>query len=193
MHAAHGEEKRFKHASSFSGRRRRQSTGDIDVTGRPDRQSYSRFSRHLLVVALSVALPSSTGVRASGTPLTIRGVLRQHHKVVLNLVGPYASEEDLAHGNPFLDYRFDVVYSTTTTTDDGPLGESDPVIHRVTVPGYFAADGNASESSAVSGNVWRCVFRPPTVGLWTATVTFAETQPAKDARNARLVSLTRNM
>ena len=89
--------------------------------------------------------------------------------------------------NPFLDYRFDILFSTTT--DDGLLGESVPsprlAVRRVTVPGYFAADGNASESSAVSGNVWRCVFRPPTVGLWTATVTFAETQPAKDARNAR--------
>jgi len=41
-----------------------------------------------------------------------------------------------------------------------------------TVPGYFAADGNASETSATSGNVWRAHFSPPALGEWNYRVSF---------------------
>jgi hypothetical protein len=40
------------------------------------------------------------------------------------------------------------------------------------VPGYFAADGRASESSATSGNRWRAHLSPDRPGRWTYAVTF---------------------
>jgi hypothetical protein len=40
------------------------------------------------------------------------------------------------------------------------------------VPGYFAADGDAADSSAVAGNVWRAHLSPDHIGTWTYTVSF---------------------
>ena len=40
------------------------------------------------------------------------------------------------------------------------------------VPGYFAADGNAAETSATSGSKWRVHFTPNITGEWTYTVSF---------------------
>ncbi|MBN2213644.1 MAG: DUF5060 domain-containing protein [Bacteroidales bacterium] len=37
---------------------------------------------------------------------------------------------------------------------------------RYTVPGYFAADGNAAETSSVSGSKWRAHVSPDKHGLW---------------------------
>ncbi len=42
------------------------------------------------------------------------------------------------------------------------------------VPGYFAADGNAAESSATSGNKWRVKFTPNEADVWTYSVSFLE-------------------
>ena len=38
--------------------------------------------------------------------------------------------------------------------------------------GYFAADGNAGESGAESGNLWRAHLSPDRVGQWAYTVSF---------------------
>ncbi|MGC9345025.1 MAG: DUF5060 domain-containing protein, partial [Bacteroidales bacterium] len=40
------------------------------------------------------------------------------------------------------------------------------------VPGYFAADGNAGETSATSGNTWKVHFAPPERGKWNYLVDF---------------------
>lgn len=40
------------------------------------------------------------------------------------------------------------------------------------VGGYFAADGNAAETGATSGNIWRAHFVPPAEGVWYYTVGF---------------------
>ena len=68
----------------------------------------------------------------------------------IDFQGPETSE--LAENNPFLNYRLDVVFST---------GE-----HRVIVPAFYAADGNAAESSADAGTIWRVNFRPDQEGDW---------------------------
>jgi len=39
-------------------------------------------------------------------------------------------------------------------------------------PGFFAADGDASESSAKAGNKWRVRFTPPEAGRWSWTSSF---------------------
>ncbi|MHC4168196.1 MAG: DUF5060 domain-containing protein, partial [Planctomycetota bacterium] len=40
------------------------------------------------------------------------------------------------------------------------------------VPGHFAADGDAANTSADSGNKWRVHFAPDAVGKWTYEVSF---------------------
>jgi hypothetical protein len=40
------------------------------------------------------------------------------------------------------------------------------------VPGFFAADGNAAETSATAGNQWHCNFAPDDPGVWTYSVVF---------------------
>ncbi|HEC03178.1 MAG TPA: DUF5060 domain-containing protein, partial [Phycisphaerales bacterium] len=40
------------------------------------------------------------------------------------------------------------------------------------VPGYYAADGNAADTSADSGNKWRVLFAPDATGQWKYKVSF---------------------
>ena len=40
------------------------------------------------------------------------------------------------------------------------------------VPGYYAADGNAADTSASSGNIWRVHFAPEEIGDWNFTTSF---------------------
>ena len=74
--------------------------------------------------------------------------------------GPFAHEHD-NQPNPFLDIRME----TKLTHADGTT---------YTVPGYFAADGNASESSAQSGTKWRTNFAPDRTGLWQYSVSIVK-------------------
>lgn len=89
---------------------------------------------------------------------TISGELKKWHKVTLDFAGPEVSESD--ENNPFVNYRFDVVFSHELS------GKS------YKVPGYFAADGNAGNTSAEKGNVWRVHFAPDETGLWGYKVNF---------------------
>ncbi len=86
----------------------------------------------------------------------IAGELMKWHKVTLTFSGPSASEE--ADTNPFLNYRMMVRFTN-----------GDEIID---VPGYFAADGNAAETGATSGNKWRVHFSPPKEGQWNYEVFF---------------------
>ena len=72
----------------------------------------------------------------------------------LTLNGPFAHELD-TQPNPFTDYRL----TLSCKHEDGEAS--------YTVPGYFAADGNAAESSAQSGTMWRAHFTPDRPGKWT--------------------------
>lgn len=90
----------------------------------------------------------------------ITGELKQWHNVVLTITGPHASETD-TDPNPFTDYRMDVVF----THESGSPS--------YTVPGYFAADGNAAETSADSGDKWRAHLSPDKTGNWNYQVLFS--------------------
>ena len=74
----------------------------------------------------------------------IEGELKQWHKVTLLIPGPETSE--YAEENPFLDYRLEVRFTNGTSS--------------CTVPGFYAADGRAGESSARQGAIWKVHFRP---------------------------------
>ncbi len=91
--------------------------------------------------------------------ITLRGELRQWHKVTLELAGPFARETGTAP-NPFTDLAFEVTFTHESGTPS----------HRV--PGHFAADGNAAETSADSGTVWRAHLSPDKPGKWTCTTSF---------------------
>jgi len=88
----------------------------------------------------------------------ITGELKTWHTITLTFDGPSASEYDFL--NPFLDYRLNVLFSNG--------------IQEFDVPGFFAADGNASETSARSGNKWRVHFCPPSEGVWNYNVIFVK-------------------
>ena len=90
--------------------------------------------------------------------VAIEGTLKRWHKVTLKLTGPSSSEQN--SNNPFLNYRFDVTFSHPST------GTS------YTVPGYFAADGNAGNSGATSGNKWKAHLSPDHTGNWNYTISF---------------------
>ncbi len=88
--------------------------------------------------------------------VTITGELKAWHKVTLTFDGPKTSED--ATPNPFLDYRLNVFFTK---------GDKCYI-----VPGYYAADGNAGQSSATDGNKWRVHFAPDCSGKWTYIVSF---------------------
>ncbi len=106
----------------------------------------------IIAVTMFLASCNSNYKKAS-----ITGELRQWHKVTLTVDGPMASESDTLL-NPFLDYRMLVTF----THESGS-----PSYH---IPGYFAADGNAANSSAESGNKWRAHLAPDKPGFWNYEV-----------------------
>ena len=97
-------------------------------------------------------------VVAAQSTVTVSGELMQWHNVTLTIDGPEASED--GDPNPFMDYRLDVTFSHPETG------------LKYKVPGYFAADGDAANSSATSGNKWRAHLSPDHVGQWDYTVSF---------------------
>ena len=88
----------------------------------------------------------------------VSGELMMWHKVTLDFVGPVTAED--ASPNPFTDYRMNVTFTHTETGK------------QYLVPGYYAADGDAANTSATSGNVWRVHFAPDELGEWTYVASF---------------------
>ncbi len=74
----------------------------------------------------------------------------QWQPVSIDFKGPDTSEA--ANMNPFTDYRLWVTFSN---------GKVQKVVR-----GFYAADGNAANSGASEGNVWRVRFSPPQPGVW---------------------------
>lgn len=115
------------------------------------------------------------GASGDGT-VKVSGELKQWHKVTFDLAGPYAHEKDNAP-NPFTDYRMTVSLKHL----DGS---------KYVVPGYFAADGNASNTSAESGNVWRAHFAPDKTGAWSYQISFDQGELASLDHKASAKPLT---
>jgi hypothetical protein len=87
--------------------------------------------------------------------------LKQWHKVTLTLDGPWAREAD-DEPNPFTDYRLPVTFRHESGSP------------RYVVAGYFAADGDAANSSADLGTKWRAHLSPDKSGRWTYHVSFVQ-------------------
>jgi len=86
----------------------------------------------------------------------IDGELKKWHRIVLNFEGPETSE--MADDNPFLNYRLDVTFKNGDKT--------------YSIPGFYAADGNAAQTSSDKGNIWQARFTPDEIGEWTYMVSF---------------------
>ncbi len=82
----------------------------------------------------------------------------QWQPITLSFKGPASSEQ--AEVNPFLRYRLTVHFTHGDTT--------------YAVPGFYAADGQADESSADTGSVWQVRFMPDAPGDWTYRVDFQQ-------------------
>ena len=87
----------------------------------------------------------------------ITGELKTWHNVTVTFDGPVTSES--AGTNPFTNYRLQVTFT-------GPSAQT------YNVPGYYAADGNAANTSATAGNKWRVHFIPDEVGSWSYVASF---------------------
>lgn len=90
----------------------------------------------------------------------ISGELSKWHTVTLDLDGPYAKEGDTAP-RTFRDYSFFVTF----THESG--------VPSYTVPGYFAANGDAANTSADAGSTWRAHLAPSKTGTWRYRTHFA--------------------
>ena len=89
-------------------------------------------------------------------PPVLSGEFKKWHKLTISFFGPQTSEQ--ASDNPFLNYRLNVTFTNGSKT--------------YVVPGYFAADGQAGESSASSGNIWKVHFTPDEIGQWSFSASF---------------------
>src|SRR5215510_3883825 len=114
----------------------------------------------LLLVVSAVATLAAWPQRPSAA---VSGELKQWHKVTLTFDGPSANETDNSP-NPFTDYRLTVTF----------VHESGAPSYAV--PGYFAADGDAGNSGATSGNKWRVHFSPGKTGRWNWRAAFVSGQ-----------------
>jgi hypothetical protein len=94
--------------------------------------------------------------QVSGAAAAVTGELQKWHKITITFDGPETSET--ADPNPFRNYRLNVTFAHGQQT--------------YTAPGYFAADGQASETSASAGRKWRVHFVPDAVGEWTYQASF---------------------
>ena len=107
-------------------------------------------------ITLVLMLSAAVAVQAS----QISGELKKWHRVTLTFDGPETGEN--AQPNPFLFYRLNVIFTHPKT------GKT------YLVPGYYAADGNAADSSAETGNKWRAHFAPDETGQWKYAVSFRQ-------------------
>ncbi|MEM6777962.1 MAG: DUF5060 domain-containing protein, partial [Planctomycetota bacterium] len=111
-----------------------------------------------IVLVFAVFLIARAQANSHAAPANISGELKQWHKVTLTVDGPEASED--GDPNPFTDFRMQVTF----THPASGLTYS--------IPGYFAADGDAANSGATSGNQWRAHISPDHTGTWKYSVSF---------------------
>ena len=111
---------------------------------------------------LSLLLFFSITTLAFAQSPVIKGAFKKWQTIKFIFDGPQCSEGDFTP-NPFMDYRLEVTFTNGS--------------NHYTVPGFFAADGNAGETGATSGNKWQVNFVPDAEGTWNYKVSF---QSGKD-------------
>ncbi|MCF2946941.1 DUF5060 domain-containing protein [Paraglaciecola aquimarina] len=111
-----------------------------------------KISKIIMRIVMLISLTLSTLCHANSPEYF------QYEPFTLSFTGPDTSE--LAEINPFMDYRLDVTFTLNG--------------QKMVVPGYFAADGNAAETSADKGNQWQVKFAAEKAGKWQYQVSFKQ-------------------
>lgn len=86
----------------------------------------------------------------------LRGDKKVWQHLTLDIEGPESKEEEAT----FRDIRVNVTFTHKKSQRE------------FLVPAYFAADGNAANSSAQSGNIWRVKFTADAAGEWQWSLSF---------------------
>ncbi len=102
-------------------------------------------------IALASCATPPVEFDAAAVEAEVLAVHQQWQSVTLDFAGPEASEQGAL--NPFTDIRLLVTFQQ---------GE-----RQINVRGFFAADGNAAETSADTGNIWQVRFMPDAPGEWS--------------------------
>ena len=110
----------------------------------------------LLPLVMASACEQSSDLSGEPAAAEISGELKTWHRVTISFDGPESSET--ATPNPFTNYRLDVTFTHGNQT--------------VVVPGFYAADGDAANSSAESGSIWQVHFSPNEEGEWSYKASF---------------------
>lgn len=111
----------------------------------------------ILIFTTFLAYAQNTAVIKTTSP-GIHGELKKWHRITIAFEADETSENGIP--NPFLDRRLDVTFTHSASGKN------------LTVPGHYAADGFAGETSAASGKIWRAHFAPPQTGEWTYRARF---------------------
>ncbi len=109
-----------------------------------------------IVVLVSLSFLVFSPLFSQESNVSIEGELKKWHKVTLSFTGEELTE--YSKDNPFLDYRLNVTFKNNGKT--------------YVIPGFYAADGRAAETSADAGKIWQVRFTPDEVGEWTYSVSF---------------------
>lgn len=99
---------------------------------------------------LIVLLCSALALLSCQTKTQTRDSVMQWHPFAIDFKGPDTAEN--ASKNPFTHYRLWVKFTN---------GDTEKLVR-----GFYAADGNAANTGATDGNIWRVRFSPPEPGLW---------------------------
>lgn len=125
--------------------------------GRTSARNLSGVARLLSALVFCAVLVGRTSISAAPAGV-VSGELKKWHRVMITWEGPQTSETNA--NNPFRNYRLSVLFSHAVT------GKS------YVVPGYFAADGDAANTSADAGSRWRANFAPDETGTWNYVASF---------------------
>ena len=112
--------------------------------------------RPVLLCLISLLFAIESIAAGADRSVAFSGELNKWHNITITFTGPDTSEN--AEPNPFRDYRLNVTF------DNGRK--------RYTIPGYYAADGNAAQTGVTAGNKWRVHFVPDQTGTWTYSASF---------------------
>lgn len=115
-----------------------------------------RMKRLSILFILMLVLGIELNVLAAN--VSISGALQRWHRMTLTFNGPQSAEN--AALNPFTNYRLNVTF---THLDSGST---------FVVPGFYAANGNAGQTGASSGDKWRVHFMPDRAGAWRYSASF---------------------
>lgn len=104
-----------------------------------------------IIIILSIWLVSCQPNTAQMTKNANQSMPQIYHTITLDFVGPQTSETSPV--NPFTDYHLWVRFTHGDKT--------------TTIRGFYAADGDAADSGAEAGRLWRVRFTPDRIGDWT--------------------------